>query len=217
MVGRVGLDDVGAHLGGEPHQRHDLVGVAVDLVAAAHVVGQHDQRLDHQRHAVARAGGAGRGDVGDALAEQLRLVGQHEEVHHHAGRVHLQRADDRLVAVLQLGPHHPVAAVVVGVAHVDAHDQRRLVLLRPGLQQVGLAVVHLDRVGTGGDELVDDAADVLEPGHEARLVADAVVDGDVEAAAVGEQAVHPRLGAHAHARLRVLLRSRSARTPSVNP
>ena len=38
VAGRVGLDDVGAHLGGEAHQRHDLLGVAVDLVAAADVV-----------------------------------------------------------------------------------------------------------------------------------------------------------------------------------
>ena len=66
------------------------------------------------------------------------------------------------------------------------------------LQQVGLAVVHLDRVGPGVDQRVDDAGHVLQPDQEARLVADAVVDGDVEAAAVGEQPVHPGLGAHAH-------------------
>ena len=83
---------------GKPHQGDDLVGVAVHLVAAAHVVRQHHQRLDHQRHAVAARRPRGRGDVLDALAEQLRLVRQHEEVHHHAGGVHLERADDRLVA-----------------------------------------------------------------------------------------------------------------------
>jgi hypothetical protein len=38
------------------------------------------------------------------------------------------------------------------------------VLFGPRLQQVGLAVVHLDGVRAGGDQLVDDRAHVLEAG-----------------------------------------------------
>ena len=63
VVGRVGLDDVGAELGRLAHERHDLLGVAVDAVAAS----LHDQRLDHQRHADRVARGAQRHDVADAL------------------------------------------------------------------------------------------------------------------------------------------------------
>ena len=61
------------------------------------------------------------------------------------------------------------------------------------------------------------AADILEPDHEGRLVAHAMVDRHVEAAAVGEQAVHPRFQAYAHARLRVVLRSRPVRMDSLRP
>ena len=47
-------------------------------------------------------------------------------------------------------------------------------------------------------QCVDNAGHVFEAGEEAWLVADAVVDGDVEAAAIGEESVHSGLAAHAH-------------------
>ena len=84
-----------------------------------------------------------------------------------------------------------MALGVVGIAHVDAHHQRRLVLLGPALQQVGLALGHLDRVRLRGHERVDHAGHILQSDEEARFVADSVVDGNVEAAPVGEEPVHP--------------------------
>ncbi|MOA45678.1 hypothetical protein D3C78_1681010 [compost metagenome] len=53
--------------------------------------------------------GAHAADILDALAKQFRLVRQHEQVHDDAGGVHLQRADDRIVIVLELRPHGSVA------------------------------------------------------------------------------------------------------------
>ena len=132
------------------------------------------------------AGRAYLADVLDALAEQFRLVGQHEQVHHDAGCVHLQRADDGLVEILQQRPHHAMALGVVGVAHVEAHHQRRLFLLGTALQQIGLPVGHLDRVRLGLDQRIDDARHILQPEKEARLVADAMIQRDIETAATGE-------------------------------
>jgi hypothetical protein len=172
--------------------RRTSVGVAVDLVAAAGRGRLHHQRLDHQRHAVAVAVGAHARDVLHALAEQVGLIGQHEEVDHHAGRVALHGRQHRVVLVLQLGPHHAVQRGVVGIAHVDAHHQRGLAAARAVLQQVGLAVVELDRVGAGGQELLHDLGHVFQAVEEGGLVAHAVVQGDVQAATVGEQAVEPR-------------------------
>ena len=108
--GRVGLDDVRAHLAGKPGQRDDLFGIAVDHVAALFGDRLHHQRLDHQRHAVFVAIGADAGNVLHALAEQVRLVRQHEQVDDDAGRIHLQRADQRLGLVLQHRPHVAMAA-----------------------------------------------------------------------------------------------------------
>src|SRR5690606_24291851 len=90
---RVCLDDVSSHFTGEPRKRHDLVGVTIDHVAAALCDWLHDERFDHQRHTVFFAICPDAGNVLHALTKEVWLVRQHEEVHHHAGRIHLQRSD----------------------------------------------------------------------------------------------------------------------------
>ena len=55
---RVGLDQVGAELTGLAYQGDDLRRGPVDLVPACHGVVLHDERLDHQGHAVGRRPGA---------------------------------------------------------------------------------------------------------------------------------------------------------------
>ncbi|MNN66980.1 hypothetical protein D3C81_1825850 [compost metagenome] len=81
---------------------------------------------------------------------------------------------------------------VVGVAHVQAHDQRGFVAPGALLQQSGLAVVELDGVGARRDQLVHDSGHVFQAVQESGFVADAVVDGDVQAAPGGQQAVQAR-------------------------
>ena len=134
MFGRVCLDDVSPHFTGQPCQRDDFVGVSVHLIATANIIGQHHQRLNHQRHAVFVAGSPHLRDVLDTLAKQLGLVRQHEQVDHHRSRIHFQCPDDRFIRILQQRPHHPVALIVIGIAHVNAHHQCRFVFLRPILQ-----------------------------------------------------------------------------------
>lgn len=54
----------------EARRRHDLGGVAIDRVGALAAIGRHhDERLDHQRHAVFFAIGAQPRDVLHALPE----------------------------------------------------------------------------------------------------------------------------------------------------
>src|SRR5690606_37758292 len=84
---------------------------------------------------------------------------------------------------------------------VETHYQRRLVAFRSALQQICLTVGHLNGIRPRLDQRVDDARHVLQPYEEARLVADAVINGNVEAAAVIEQPVHPGLRAYSHCML----------------
>ncbi|MNY23858.1 hypothetical protein D3C86_1575410 [compost metagenome] len=100
IAGRIGLDDIGSHFRGKTHQRDDLFRIAIHLITAAHIIRQHHQRLDHQRHAETMAICPHAADVFDALTKQVRLVRQHEQVHDDAGGIHFQRTDDRIMMVL---------------------------------------------------------------------------------------------------------------------
>ena len=142
--------------------------------------------------------GAHAADVFDALTEEFRLVRQHEQIDHHAGGIHLQRPDDGFCMVLEHGPHHPMPLRIVRVAHVDPHHQSRLFTFRPALQQVCLAIGHLDCIRLGIHQGVDHTCHVLQADQEAGLVADSVIDSDIEAAAIVEEPVHPGLGTQAH-------------------
>ena len=138
------------------------------------------------------------GNILNALAKQVRLVRQHEQIDDDAGRIHLDRADQRLSLVLQHRPHVAVADAVIGIAHVDAHHQRRLVLSGNVLQQVGLAVIHLDRVRCCRYQRGHHGLNIFKSVEEGRFVADAVIDRHVEAAAVAEQPVHPDFAVVSH-------------------
>jgi hypothetical protein len=49
----------------------------------------------------------------------------------------------------------------------------------------------LDCIGPGGDEGIDNLAHIFKADKKARLVADAVIDGDIQAAPLVEESVHP--------------------------
>ena len=85
----------------------------------------------------------------------------------------------------KLVEHHLVRGGIVEVAHVGAKDQGGFVGTGNRLQDLRLPDVHLDGVGTGLDQGTHDSRHVFESIKEGVLVEDAVVDGDVETAAVG--------------------------------
>ena len=85
VVGRVGLDDVGAELDRLAHERHDLLGVAVGAVAA--LAGLEDERLDHQRHPERLARGSSAVTLRTHWWQQLGLAGEQQQVDDDAGRV----------------------------------------------------------------------------------------------------------------------------------
>lgn len=87
---------------------------------------------------------------------------------------------------------------IVRIAHVDTHDQRRLVLAGDILQKVGLAIIHLDGIRACRHQCTDNTSHVLKTVQEGRLIAHAVINRHVEAASRAEQAVHPDLKIVAH-------------------
>ena len=91
-----------------------------------------------------------------------------------------------------------MARGVVGVTHIEPHDEGGLVLLRARLQQISLSVSHLDGIGLCPDQRIDHARHVLKAHHEGGFVAHPMVNGHVEAASIGEQAVHACLRADLH-------------------
>ena len=190
VVGGIGLDDVGAELAGLAHEGDDELLVAVHLIAALGLVGLEDERLDHERHAVVIADRAQPGGVERRLPVEIGLAGHQEEVANDAGCVGFEGRDDGLVPVDELVKHHLVRGGIVEVAHVGAEDEGGFAGTGNRLQDVRLPDVHLDGVGTGLDEGTHDSRHVFEPIEEGVLVEDAVVDGDVETAAVsGEEAI----------------------------
>jgi hypothetical protein len=127
---------------------------------------------------------------------QLRLTWQRQQVHDGASGVEAHRLLDG--AVDDLGEQQLAVGALgaVDVGDVGAHDEGGLGCGVQPLQQRRLAGRELDRVGPGVHERADDARHVLDPGQEAVLAEEAVVDGDVEAAAVGcEEAVEARVHA----------------------
>ena len=82
----------------------------------------------------------------------------------------------------------------VDVRDVGAQDERGLARPRHRLEEARLARGELDRVRPGGDEREHRALEVLDAGEERVLAEEPVVDGDVEAAAVGgEEPVQARV------------------------
>src|SRR6185437_5345939 len=109
----------------------------------------------------ALARGARRRDVLEALATQLALAGRIEQIDAHARGVEAHGEPDGVV---------------------DEQDERGLAA-RQRLEQRRLPGGELDRVGPGGDERLDGRSHVLDAGEQVRLAEEAVVHGDVDAAA----------------------------------
>ena len=132
-----------------------------------------------------------RRDVADALAVQVGLVGEQQEVDDDARGVEPQPGADRVLDHLAEQLARELGGVHIG--DVGAHDQRGLG--RPGdvLQMARLAGGELDRIGRGVDQGSDRGGDVLDAAQERALVEKPVVDGHIEAAPVGrEQAIESR-------------------------
>ncbi|MCY1298772.1 hypothetical protein D9M70_482740 [compost metagenome] len=109
----------------------------------------------------------------------------------------------------------PVADAVIGVAHVETHDERRLVLAGHVLQEVSLAIVHLDRVRCRRNQSLHHGGHVFETVEEGRFVADAMIDRDIEATSATEKTVHPDLAVVSHNAL--LCSFRAERVSSSTP
>jgi len=74
VVARIRFNDIRAELDALTDKCRNFTNVAVHHIAAAHFIRQHDQRLDHERHAVLLAFRLQPGDVRDALMVKLRLA-----------------------------------------------------------------------------------------------------------------------------------------------
>ena len=175
----VGLDDVRAEFDGLADEREDLVEVAVHHVAAGLGVRLEDERLDHQRHAVAVAVRFDPEDVLDALVRDLGLAGDAEEVHDHAGRIEPQPLLDGRLDHAAEERARELRAIDVG--DVGAEHERGLLAARDGLEIVRLPDGELDGIGRGGHDRPHRLLHVLDALEEAALVEETVVDGDVEA------------------------------------
>ena len=182
VVGRVGLDDVGAELDRLADEAHDAVDVAAGLIAPSPALLERE-RLDHQRHAGAVALGAQLADRLEAVAAQAVLAGDVEEVDDDARGVEADGVADRVVDHER--PRLGGRLGGVDVRRVGAEDERGLVAAGVALEQVGLADGELDRVGLGVDERVDRLLHVLDAGEHRDLAGHPVVDRDVEAAPRG--------------------------------
>jgi hypothetical protein len=118
-----------------------------------------------------------------------RLVGELQDVHHHARGVEPHRGRDRVVD--EPGEEGARQRPAVDVGDVGAQDERRLGPA-PVLEVPRHPGRELDGVRGGIDHTRDGRAHVLDPREEGRLVEEAVVDRDIEALAVGgEKTVQP--------------------------
>ena len=187
VVGGIRLDDIGAEFAGLAHERDDQFFVSIDLIAALGLVGLEDEWLDHQRHVVVIARGAEAGGVERRLAMEVGLSGHEEKVADHAGGIGLERADDRFVPMHELVEHDLVRGGVVEVPDVGAKHEGGFARAGDRLEHVGLADVHLNRIGTRVDERPHDGGHVFETVQERVFVKYSVVDGDIEAATVGRE------------------------------
>ena len=124
-------------------------------------------------------------DVRDAFPVQPRLIGEQEQVDDDRGGVEAQRLLDGLVD--QGAEELARQPRPVDVRDVDAHHERGLRLPGNGLEERRLTRRELHGIGTGGHHRVDGPSHVLDAAEKPRLVEHAVIDGDVEASAVGGQ------------------------------
>ncbi|MNZ80934.1 hypothetical protein D3C78_995880 [compost metagenome] len=63
---------------------------------------------------------------------------------------------------MQHRPHFTVTRGVISVADVGTHHQGRFIALRRALQQIRLAVVHLNGVGAGDDQAIHDPFNIFQ-------------------------------------------------------
>src|SRR3989449_478391 len=180
VVGRIRLDDVRAGFDRLPHERQDLIEIAVHQVTTGLLVRLKDERLDHQRHGEAVAVGFDPQNVLDALVGDFGLVGDAEEIHDHAGGVKTQRLFDRRLDHATEERARQGGAVNVG--HIGAQYQSRSFFAWQRLEKVRLADGQLNGVRSGGNERLDGFLQIFDALQKSAFVEKPVVDGDVEAA-----------------------------------
>ena len=71
----------------------------------------------------------------------------------------------------------------VNVRDVGAKDEGGFIFTGDRLKDRGLADGELNGIGSGRDEGVDGAIEILDAREEALFIEEAVIDGDIEAAA----------------------------------
>ena len=179
VVRRIRLDDVGPEFDRLAHDRHDEVDLAIDRVGPG--VGLlHDERLDHERHAVVIALLAQFHDVADARLADLGSPRQVQEIDHHAGRIEPDRCQHGVggdSAEHVVGEH-----AAVDIRDIGAHDKGGPAAAALRLEQARLARRELDGIGIGGDQGGHGSGKVLDAREEGPLAEESVVDRDVQAA-----------------------------------
>ena len=162
VVGRIGLDDVRSQLDRLPNERKNFERVAIHHVAAGRRIGLKDERLDHQRHAVAVALWFDLQNVLDALVAHFRLIGDAEEIHHHASGIEPKRLLDGVFD--HAAEERARKFLAVNIRHVRAQNEGRLVPARQRLQESRLADGELNGVGRGRDQRANGIGEVFDAG-----------------------------------------------------
>ena len=181
VVGGVGLDDVGAEFDGLADERDDFGRVAVDHVAAGFGVGLEDEGLDHERHAVVIAERFEDADVLDALVGDLGLFRNAKKIHDDAGGIEAHALEHGVGDGAGEERARELGAVDVG--DIGAQDEGGLAADGKLLEMRRLPDGELDGVRRGGGDRGDGGGEILDPGEKRRLIEEAVIEGDIEAAA----------------------------------
>ena len=125
----------------------------------------------------------------------FRRAGNLEEIHADTGGIEAHRLEHGVFEHQAEAGLRQFLAVDVG--HVGAEDEGRLETSREVLEMPGLPGGELDGIRRGIDEGLDHLAHVFDAGQEAGLVEEAVIDGDIEAAAgVGVEEAVEAIGFH---------------------
>ena len=120
-------------------------------------------------------------DVGDALVGDAGGAGNLEEIHAHAGGVQADGLQGRFLDHCAERLHGKLSPIDIG--DVSTKHERGFLAAGDALEVAGLAGGELDGVGRSLDNGLHGLGHVLDPREESGLIEEAVVDGDIEAAA----------------------------------
>jgi hypothetical protein len=183
-IGWIGLDDVGSELGCLADERRDSTRIAIDLIAVPRVR-KHDERLDHQWHAVPLALRLEAEDVTNACMMDARAVRQQQQIHYHACGVKPERLFDD--ARRNLAEEHLGQSPSVDVGDIGPHHQRRLMRLDSMLKQRRVPDAQLNRIQAGLAEIEHKRRHVANAVQEALFVEQTMVYRHVHAAPISRE------------------------------